>query len=138
MPILNVHAGSLPSFSLRMNASDSLESIRQRSAAKIRLDLKDGIPLVIKYAHRNQSYTLEDDDDWEIFVERFGNEKEADNDFLICPGFRNFVINKLHDSGFPSRRFALDPEETMMNTSFIVIQPILVLGLLEHPAILIN
>lgn len=84
MTILNVHAGALPSFSLRMNASDSLDSIRQRSATKIRLDLKDGIPLVIKYAHKGQSYTLEDDDDWDIFVERFGNEKEADV-FLESP-----------------------------------------------------
>lgn len=78
MPILNVHAGSLPSFSLRMKPSDTLDTIRQRSASKIRLDLKDGIPLVVKYAHKGQSFTLEDEDDWDIFVERFGNEKEAD------------------------------------------------------------
>lgn len=84
MPILNVHAGALPSFSLRMKPSDSLETIRQRSAGKIRLDLKDGIPLVVKYAHKGQTFTLEDDDDWDIFVERFGNEKEADL-FLESP-----------------------------------------------------
>lgn len=60
MPILNVHAGALPSFSIRMKPSDSLQTIRQRSAAKIRLDLNDGIPLVVKYAHKGQSYTLED------------------------------------------------------------------------------
>ena len=60
MPILNVHAGSLPSFSLRMKQSDTLETLRQRSASKIRLDLRDGIPLVIKYGHQGQTFTLED------------------------------------------------------------------------------
>ncbi|UZJ54824.1 hypothetical protein CBS101457_004144 [Exobasidium rhododendri] len=84
MPILNVHAGSLPSFSLRMKDSDTLDSIRSRSASKIRLDLRDGIPLVIKYGHQGQSYTLEDQDDWEIFTERFGNSKEV-NLYLESP-----------------------------------------------------
>lgn len=78
MPILNVHAGALPSFSLRMKQTDTLETLRQRSAAKIRLDLRDGIPLVVKYGHQGQTFTLEDEDDWDIFVERFGDSKEAD------------------------------------------------------------
>lgn len=60
MPILNIHAGSLPSFSLRMKQSDNLESIRQRSASKIRLDLRDGIPLIVKYSHQGQTFSLED------------------------------------------------------------------------------
>lgn len=60
MTILNVHAGALPSFSLRMKHSDSLQTVRERSAAKIRLDLNDGIPLVVKYLHNSMSYTLED------------------------------------------------------------------------------
>jgi len=60
MPILNVHAGSLPSFAIRMKQDDTLDSIRQRSAKKIRLQLDDGIPLVIKYGWEKKTYTLED------------------------------------------------------------------------------
>lgn len=33
---------------------------------------------MIKYGWSGQNYTLEDSDDWEIFLERFGNAKEAD------------------------------------------------------------
>ncbi|CCF48669.1 hypothetical protein NDA11_005978 [Ustilago hordei] len=77
-PILNFHAGSLPSFALRLKSDDSLDSLKSRAAKKIRLQLDDGIPLVIKYGWSGQAYTLEDSDDWEIFLERFGNEKEAD------------------------------------------------------------
>ncbi|EST08810.1 hypothetical protein PSEUBRA_001512 [Kalmanozyma brasiliensis GHG001] len=77
-PILNFHAGSLPSFALRLKSDDSLESLKTRAAKKIRLHLGDGIPLVIKYGWSGQSYTLEDSDDFEIFLERFGNAKEAD------------------------------------------------------------
>ncbi len=60
MPILNVHAGSLPSFALRMKKDDNLASIRSRSAKKIRLSLDDGIPLVVRYRWEHQLYTLED------------------------------------------------------------------------------
>ena len=56
----------------------SLYSLKSRAAKKIRLQLDDGIPLVIKYGWSGQNYTLEDSDDWEIFLERFGNAKEAD------------------------------------------------------------
>ncbi|KIS67469.1 uncharacterized protein UMAG_10905 [Mycosarcoma maydis] len=83
-PILNFHAGSLPSFALRLKSDDSLESLKNRAAKKIRLQLDDGIPLVIKYGWSGQTYSLEDADDWEIFLERFGNEKEA-NLFLESP-----------------------------------------------------
>lgn len=78
MTILNVHAGSLPSFSLRLKQADSLNTIRQKAAAKIRLQLDDGIPLAVKYGWKGQRYSLEDDDDWEIFLERVASEKEAD------------------------------------------------------------
>lgn len=60
MPILNVHAGSLPSFAIRMKQDDTLDTIRQRSAKKIRLQLDDGIPLVVKYGWEKKIYTLED------------------------------------------------------------------------------
>lgn len=80
MTILNVHAGSLPSFALRLKQSDSLSTLRQKSAAKIRLQLDDGIPLAVKYGWHGQRYSLEDDDDWEIFLERVSNEKEADGE----------------------------------------------------------
>lgn len=43
-----------------MKQSDTLETLRQRSSSKIRLDLRDGIPLVVKYGYGGQSYTLED------------------------------------------------------------------------------
>lgn len=60
MPILNVHAGSLPSFSLRMKTDGGLPALRERAAAKVRLELKDGIPLVLRYGWKGQTYTLED------------------------------------------------------------------------------
>lgn len=81
MTILNVHAGSLPSFALRLKpTSDSLQTIRERSAAKVRLQLTDGIPLALKYGWKGQRYSLEDEDDWEIFLERVKEEKEADGE----------------------------------------------------------
>ena len=60
MPILNVHAGSLPSFALRMKSEDTLAGIKSRCAKKIRLDLGDGIPLIVRYRWQQQLYTLED------------------------------------------------------------------------------
>lgn len=81
MTILNIHAGSLPSFALRLKpATDSLTTLRERSAAKVRLQLTDGIPLALKYGWKGQRYSLEDDDDWEIFLERVGDEREADGE----------------------------------------------------------
>ena len=80
MTILNIHAGSLPSFALRMKPTDSLTTLRQRAAAKVRLQLSDGIPLAVKYGWNGQRYGLEDDDDWEIFTERVGNQAEADGE----------------------------------------------------------
>ncbi|KAL9933737.1 hypothetical protein V8E36_007395 [Tilletia maclaganii] len=77
MTILNVHAGSLPSFSLRVKQSEDLQSLRQRVAKKIRLNLDDGIPMVLSYRNKQNLYTLEDSDDLEIFHERFANAPEA-------------------------------------------------------------
>lgn len=102
-----------------------MTSLKNRAAKKIRLQLDDGIPLVIKYGWSGQTYSLEDGrlapsegamqqqrpyrtsaeltydsltppfdtpefnlarlchpaaDDWEIFLERFGNEKEANRE----------------------------------------------------------
>lgn len=96
MPILNVHAGSLPSFSLRMKTDGGLPALRERAAAKVRLELKDGIPLVLKYGWKGQSYTLEDDDDFDIFVERIGNEKEADL-YLESPEIPSKASDAHHD-----------------------------------------
>lgn len=80
MTILAVHAGSLPSFALRLKSDDSLETLRQRAAAKVRLQLSDGIPLAVAYGYKGSRYSLEDEDDWEIFKERVGSEKEADGE----------------------------------------------------------
>jgi len=60
MPILNVHAGALPSFSLRLKQGQTLPQLRERAAAKVRLELKDGIPLVVKYAWAGERFALED------------------------------------------------------------------------------
>lgn len=59
-PILNFHPGALPSFALRMKSDDNLPSLRSRAAKKIRLQLDDGIPLVVKYRWENEVYALED------------------------------------------------------------------------------
>lgn len=80
MTILNVHAGSIPSFALRLKSTDTLTTLRQRAAAKVRLQLSDGIPLAVKYGWNGQRYSLEDDDDWEIFSERVSSRPEADGE----------------------------------------------------------
>ncbi|KAK0554301.1 hypothetical protein OC844_006187 [Tilletia horrida] len=77
MTILNIHAGSLPSFSLRLKQGEELPQLRQRVAKKIRLQLEDGIPMVLSYRSGQKLYTLEDNDDFEIFLERFAKEAEA-------------------------------------------------------------
>ncbi|KAK0546788.1 hypothetical protein OC846_002070 [Tilletia horrida] len=77
MTILNVHAGSLPSFSLRLKQNEDLPSLRQRVAKKIRLQLEDGIPMVLRYRSKQNLYSLEDQDDLDIFHERLANAPEA-------------------------------------------------------------
>ncbi|WFC98239.1 hypothetical protein MYAM1_000964 [Malassezia yamatoensis] len=55
---------------------DSLANVQDRVAHKLKLN--DDEPLTLKYLHEKELYELEDDDDFDIFVERFGDAAEAD------------------------------------------------------------
>lgn len=112
MTILNIHAGSLPSFALRLKSSDNLSTLRQRAAAKVRLQLSDGIPLAVKYGWNGQKYSLEDEDDWDIFVERVANHPEADGE-LPARGYPKRFICLL------TMHFALSLQSTSLLLKFL-------------------
>lgn len=67
MTILNIHAGSLPPFSLRLRAEESLELLRTRAAKKAHVPADS---VLLRYAWQGQQFALEDADDWEIFAGR--------------------------------------------------------------------
>lgn len=67
MTILNIHAGPLAPFALRLRADDSLSVLRARAAKKARIPPETAS---IRYAWHDEQFTLDDDDDWEIFVGR--------------------------------------------------------------------
>jgi hypothetical protein len=36
--------------------------------------------MVVRYGHHGTTYTLEDEDDWEIFTDRFSQAKDVDRE----------------------------------------------------------
>ncbi|WFC93936.1 hypothetical protein MBRA1_000562 [Malassezia brasiliensis] len=60
----------------RLPKGDSLASVQQRVAHKLKLGENE--PLTLKYLHEKELYELEDDDDFDIFVERYADAPEAD------------------------------------------------------------
>lgn len=75
-PILACHPGSLNAFALRLNEKDSLDSIRARASRKLAIP-GDGADLSFQYLWCDVYYTLEDEDDWEVFLERCSHQAEV-------------------------------------------------------------
>ena len=75
-PILACHPGSLNAFALRLNDKDSLHSIRARASRKLAIP-GDGAELSLQYLWCDVYYTLEDDDDFDVFLERCQHQAEV-------------------------------------------------------------
>lgn len=67
MTILNIHAGALAPFALRLRADDTLASLLTRAAKKARVPADTAS---VRYAWQGEQFSLDDEDDWEIFVGR--------------------------------------------------------------------
>lgn len=67
MTILNIHPGALAPFALRLRPDDTLAGLRARAAKKARVPAHTAS---VRYAWHGDQFTLDDDDDWEIFVGR--------------------------------------------------------------------
>ncbi|GAA5916305.1 hypothetical protein JCM6882_001077 [Rhodosporidiobolus microsporus] len=79
-PILSCHPGSLNAFALRLKNNDSTHSLRARAARKLAIPLTgDGgaEEIEIKYLWCDVFYTLDDDDDFEVFLQRHHNSPEV-------------------------------------------------------------
>ncbi|KDE04912.1 hypothetical protein MVLG_04669 [Microbotryum lychnidis-dioicae p1A1 Lamole] len=75
-PILSCHPGSLNAFALKLKTGDSVQSIRARAARKLALH-GDGSDIGLQYLWCDVYYTLEDEDDWEVFTDRHANSAEV-------------------------------------------------------------
>lgn len=75
-PILSCHPGSLNAFALRLNSQDNLASIRARAARKLAIP-GDGTDLGLQYLWCEVYYSLDDFDDWEVFLERCNDQPEV-------------------------------------------------------------
>ncbi|SCV67663.1 BQ2448_5274 [Microbotryum intermedium] len=76
LPILSCHPGSLNAFALKLKSDDSVQSIRARAARKLALH-GDGSDIGLQYLWCDVYYTLEDEDDWEVFTDRHANSAEV-------------------------------------------------------------
>ncbi|KAI5478493.1 hypothetical protein MNV49_005021 [Pseudohyphozyma bogoriensis] len=76
LPILSCIPGSLNAFALRLKPTDSLASVRSRAARKLAIT-GDGSDIALQYMWCDVYYTLEDDDDWEVFVQRHAHSSEV-------------------------------------------------------------
>ncbi|GAA5956981.1 hypothetical protein JCM10213_001407 [Rhodosporidiobolus nylandii] len=84
-PILSCHPGSLNAFALKLKPTDSISTIRARAARKLAIPLHGSGPdgeggaeeIELKYLWCDVFYTLEDDDDFEVFLQRHHNSPEV-------------------------------------------------------------
>lgn len=101
-PILSCHPGSLNSFALKLRcefaqsprlsshlsshltshysisvASDTLESLKERCSRKLALPIEETSELSLKYLWFDVYYSLQDEDDFQIFVTRHENSSEV-------------------------------------------------------------
>lgn len=91
------YSSASPNSQLRRN-----HSLKSRAAKKIRLQLDDGIPLVIKYGWSGQSYALEDCAF--LFVLRV-NRAASNADFTSCSFCKQLTTGRSSssDSAMPRR-----------------------------------
>ncbi|GAA5979563.1 hypothetical protein JCM5350_004938 [Sporobolomyces pararoseus] len=76
-PILSCHPGSLNSFALKLRSSDTLESLKERCSRKLALPIEETSELSLKYLWFDVYYSLQDEDDFQIFVTRHENSSEV-------------------------------------------------------------
>ncbi|WFD36336.1 hypothetical protein MCUN1_003215 [Malassezia cuniculi] len=84
------HAGQHPNFSLRLQENESLNDIKKRAASKLHIELDDPESFVLKYSYQKELYSLDDQEDLDIFLERVRGGNEADV-FIDSPS-----VNKSH------------------------------------------
>ncbi|BGP38276.1 hypothetical protein JCM10450v2_002219 [Rhodotorula kratochvilovae] len=75
-PILSCHPGSLNAFALKLKPSDTVHSIKARAARKLAIP-QDGADIHLKYLWCDVFYTLDDDDDFEVFTARHQHSPEV-------------------------------------------------------------
>ncbi|KAK4702613.1 hypothetical protein P7C70_g3605, partial [Phenoliferia sp. Uapishka_3] len=76
LPILSCIPGSLNAFALKLKPTDSLATIQARAARKLAIP-GDGSDISLQYQYCDVYYTLEDDDDWEVFIARSSSSAEV-------------------------------------------------------------
>ncbi|GAA5846115.1 hypothetical protein JCM11251_001638 [Rhodosporidiobolus azoricus] len=80
-PILSIHPGSLNPFALKLKQTDTISSIRARAARKLAIPHGEGQSgadeIQIKYLWCDVFYTLDDDDDFEVFLHRHSSSSEV-------------------------------------------------------------
>lgn len=75
-PILSCHPGSLNAFALKLKPSDTIATIKARAARKLAIP-DEGADIVLKYLWCDVFYTLDDDDDFDVFLTRHQNSPEV-------------------------------------------------------------
>ncbi|GAA5868567.1 hypothetical protein JCM8547_003189 [Rhodosporidiobolus lusitaniae] len=78
-PILSCHPGALNSFAMKLKPADTLSTIRHRAARKLAIPDGDGgaDEITLKYLWCDVFYTLDDDDDFDVFLSRHRNSSEV-------------------------------------------------------------
>ncbi|BGO89911.1 hypothetical protein NBRC10512_003750 [Rhodotorula toruloides] len=75
-PVLNCHPGSLNVFALKLKPTDTVSSLKARIARKLAVP-DEGSEISIKYLWCDVFYTLDDDDDFEVFLSRHSHSPEV-------------------------------------------------------------
>ncbi|BGO98011.1 hypothetical protein RTBOTA2_000776 [Rhodotorula toruloides] len=75
-PVLNCHPGSLNVFALKLKPTDTVSSLKARIGRKLAIP-DEGSEISIKYLWCDVFYTLDDDDDYEVFLSRHSRSPEV-------------------------------------------------------------
>ncbi|ORY37832.1 hypothetical protein BCR35DRAFT_285693 [Leucosporidium creatinivorum] len=75
-PVLACHPGSLNAFALKLKSSDTVKSIQTRAARKLAIP-GDGADISLQYLWCDVYYSLEDEEDWEVFLDRHSSSAEV-------------------------------------------------------------
>ncbi|KAK4053482.1 hypothetical protein OIV83_001649 [Microbotryomycetes sp. JL201] len=76
LPVLACHPGSLNAFALKLKPSDNVRSLQARAARKLAIP-GDGSDISVQYLWCDVYYSLEDDEDWEVFLDRHASSAEV-------------------------------------------------------------
>ncbi|KAM0788523.1 hypothetical protein ACM66B_001651 [Microbotryomycetes sp. NB124-2] len=76
LPVLACHPGSLNAFALKLKPSDDIRSLQARAARKLAIP-GDGSDISVQYLWCDVYYSLEDDEDWEVFLDRHSSSAEV-------------------------------------------------------------